>query len=226
MRRALSFFRYKWALVLSVIFAIAQGGAPFLMNIIMSDMMNVMTEQASGDFVGFISDLCLKMLGVTCGMAALAGLSISCRCATNPIFMTDLRDATYRSLMELDIPFFDINPTGILVSRLSEDVTLVRETYIDKGLTINQSMARSVIGIILALCPVWRGTLVCLPAVPLAAVTYVVGEYFVERQWFKFNDQSMVNSAKAEEASLYSAVFITSRMFSRTRRVSMGLRTL
>jgi ABC-type multidrug transport system fused ATPase/permease subunit len=197
--RTISFFRYPWAMIVGVIFTIAQGGSPFLMNIVMSDMMNVMTQDAMSDFVDFVVDLCLKFVAVVCGMAVITALSIGIRVWMNPIFMTDLRDATYRAVLDLDIEFFDANPTGTLVSRLSEDVTLIRETYIDKGYSIIQSLSQALIGIIIAMSTVWRVTLACLPAVPLAAATYMLGEFLVERQWYRFHDESTATGAKAEE---------------------------
>jgi ABC-type multidrug transport system fused ATPase/permease subunit len=196
--RALAYFRYKWALALSLIFTIAEGGAPFLLNFVMSDMMNVMTEEQF-DFVNMIVDLCVNMVYVVIGMTVLSALSIGMRIWTNPIFMTDLRDACYKSMIEMDIEFFDANPTGTLVSRLSEDVTLIRETYMDKAFTIIQSMAQALIGVILALTTVWRVTLACIPVIPLAGATYVIGEFFVQKQWYKFNDESTASAGKAEE---------------------------
>jgi ABC-type multidrug transport system fused ATPase/permease subunit len=132
-------------------------------------------------------------------MAVISALAIGIRVWSNPIFMTDLRDTCYRAILELDVSFFDTNPTGTLVSRLSEDVTLVRETYIDKGFSIIQSLAQAVIGVILALATVWRVTLACLPAIPLCGATYLIGEWFVQKQWYRFRDESNASGAKAEE---------------------------
>jgi hypothetical protein len=67
--RTISFFRYPWAMILGVIFTIAQGGSPFLMDIVMSDMMNVMTQEAMSDFVDFVVDLCRKFVAVVCAMS-------------------------------------------------------------------------------------------------------------------------------------------------------------
>jgi ABC-type multidrug transport system fused ATPase/permease subunit len=132
-------------------------------------------------------------------MAVITGLAIGMRVWANPIFMTDLRDACYKSIIELDIEFFDSNPTGTLVSRLSEDVNLVRETYMDKGFIIIQSMTQAVLGVIIAFATVWRVTLACALALPFSGATYVIGEYFVQKQWYKFRDVSTATGTKAEE---------------------------
>jgi ABC-type multidrug transport system fused ATPase/permease subunit len=61
------------------------------------------------------------------------------------------RTATSNSLLELDIEFFDASQTGALVGRLSEDLPVVRETYVDKFLLIVQLLSQAVIGLFLAL---------------------------------------------------------------------------
>jgi ABC-type multidrug transport system fused ATPase/permease subunit len=113
--------------------------------------------------------------------------------------MVTLRRLLYSSLLELDVPYFDATATGVLIGRLSEDVTLVRETFLDKGAQITQSFAQALAGLILAFATCWRVALVCSPAVPLSAATFAVGEAIVNRLWLRFNSASSACIAKAEE---------------------------
>jgi ABC-type multidrug transport system fused ATPase/permease subunit len=113
-----------------------------------------MTQNQSS--VDAISDLCFKMVYVVLSMAVLTALAILMGVVGNPAFNVDLRTATYNSLLELDIKFFDSSQTGVLVGRLSGDVTVVRETYIDKFLQIVQLLSQAVIGLFLALFTAWR----------------------------------------------------------------------
>ena len=59
-KRTIRIFSRKWALGLALFFSICAGASPLLMNVIMGDMMNVMTQQ--DQFIEVMSDLCLKML--------------------------------------------------------------------------------------------------------------------------------------------------------------------
>jgi ABC-type multidrug transport system fused ATPase/permease subunit len=196
-KRCLKLFKRKSMFVWGLIFTVCTGGAPFLMNVFMGDMMNVMTQDQN--FTATILDLCVKMVYVVLAMAFVTALAIFMRTIGNPAFNVDLRSAVYDSLLELDIEFFDSSQTGSLIGRLSEDVTVVRETYIDKFLEIVQLLSQAVIGVLLALFTAWCVCLSCLPGVPLAAVTFVLGEVAVGRLWFRFNERSSATSAKAEE---------------------------
>jgi ABC-type multidrug transport system fused ATPase/permease subunit len=195
--RSIKLFRNKPALVAGLFFTMCAGGAPLLMNIVIGDMMTVMTTE--GSFSGKITELIEKMVGVIVGMAIITALGIGFRVLINPFYMIDLRQYVYASLLELDVEYFDATPTGVLIGRLSEDITLVRETYLDKGAQIIQSFAQALAGLILAFATCWRVALVCSPAIPLSAVTFVIGEALVDRLWLKFNAASSACIAKAEE---------------------------
>jgi ABC-type multidrug transport system fused ATPase/permease subunit len=173
------------------------GGAPFLMNVVMGDMMNVMTEEQG--FLDAMIDLSLRMFYVILGMTAATVLSMIFRISITPTFSRDLRCLVYNSIVELDIGFFDATQTGALIGRLSEDVTLVRETYLEKFLQLVQQLTQSVAGIILALVTGWRVCIVVLPGIPLAAVAFVIGEVLVGKLWYRYNDESSASAAKAEE---------------------------
>jgi ABC-type multidrug transport system fused ATPase/permease subunit len=48
--------------------------------------------------------------------------------------MCGVRRELYVAPMARAISYFDITPTGILISRLSQDVTLLFQVYMDKRL--------------------------------------------------------------------------------------------
>jgi ABC-type multidrug transport system fused ATPase/permease subunit len=196
-RRCLRLLRKKWLLGVAIVFTMAAGGAPFLMNVVMGDMMNVMTE--SQGFLDAMIDLCFRMFYVILGMTAATVLSMIFRIWITPMFSLDLRCLVYNSIMELDMEFFDATQTGTLIGRLSEDLTLVRETYLEKFLQLVQQLTQSVVGIILALVTGWRVCIVVLPGIPLAAVAFVIGEVLVGKLWYRYNDESSASAAKAEE---------------------------
>lgn len=196
-KRTIRIFSRKWALGFALFFSVCAGASPLLMNVIMGDMMNVMTQTTG--FLDTMSDLCLKMLYVIIAMVVVTALSIAFRIFANPAFMVDLRYEIYKSLMEQEIGYYDETPTGILVGRLSEDVTLVRETYIDKFLNVVQNLAQAVAGLILGLCTVWRVCLAVFPGIPLSALVFLFGEMCVDKLWLEYNASSTECSSKAEE---------------------------
>ena len=70
--------------------------------------------------------------------------------------MVDLRRALYTALMKKDMSYFDLVPTGVLIGRISQDVTLLFQIYIDKLMLAIQDLAQALGGIILSLITMWQ----------------------------------------------------------------------
>ena len=102
------------------------------------------------------------------------------RSFATPTFNLDLRRALFTSLMNQPIEYFDKTSAGVLVSRLSEDVTLVRETYIDKTCTVLQGLTQAVMGVIMAFVNSALVSLIILVAIPIILITFWLGETFVD----------------------------------------------
>ena len=70
----------KWVFAIGAFFTLCSGAAPMLMNIIMADMMNLMTSGTIDDnFTKDIGKLCIKMLYVVIGMTAATVISLGFR---------------------------------------------------------------------------------------------------------------------------------------------------
>jgi ABC-type multidrug transport system fused ATPase/permease subunit len=54
-------------------------------------------------------------------------------------------------------------------------------------------------GLVLAFIYCWRIALMCMGAVPLTAVAYLIGNHLVERLWRGFNEKQVANAAQAQE---------------------------
>ena len=127
-------------------------------------------------------------------------LNFGFRAFANPLFMLDLRSDVYHAFMEKDVEYYDNNETGILVGRLSQDVTMIHEIFIDKVLNVLMNLAQSVGGMILALVVCWRAALPCIGVVILCGIVYVVGDKIVDQIWVEYNESSSAACSKAEEA--------------------------
>ena len=190
----------RWAFGIGAFFTLCSGAAPMLMNIIMADMMNLMTAAPDDNFVKDVGKLCLKLLYVVIGMTATTVLALGFRMYLNPCYLIDLRGAMYDSLMEQEIAFYDETPAGILIGRLAEDVTLIRFVYVEKLLMVIQEMAQAVVGLILAFVYVWRVTLAVFVGLPISAIVYIIGNIFISKCWKQYNKCVTECIDKAEEA--------------------------
>ena len=195
--RSIRLITNRCAFGFGIFFAIVAGAYPVLINITMGNMLTTMTTQL--DFLGAMKTLALRLFFINLGMIAAMTLCMSIRMYANACYLVDLRRSVYTSLMNQDVPFFDATPTGVLISRLSEDVTLIRETYIDKLMMIVQNLAQAVGGVILAFITAWIVTLAVFIALPISAIIYWVGDRCIDKLWVQYNDSSSAAASKAEE---------------------------
>ena len=187
----------KVLLAFTILFAIFAGVMPLLMNIFMGNMVTVMTD--GSNFLHLFVPIIYKLIGFCCAQIVCMGINMQLRFIANPHFMCDLRSHLYRSMLEKDIEYFELVPTGVLVGRISEDVTLVHEIFIDKLCTVLQMLAQSVGGIILALVIMWQAALIGIGAIAIAGIVYYFGEKMIAKIWIKYNESSSAAASKAEE---------------------------
>ncbi|KAK8876060.1 hypothetical protein M9Y10_006244 [Tritrichomonas musculus] len=195
--RIMKYFSNKALLVFTIIFAVFGGVMPLLMNLFMGDMVNVMAE--GNDFLKRFKPIIFKLIGFTCAQCAVMGINMQLRFTANPFFMRDLRSNLFRAFLEKDIDYYDLTPTGVMVGRISQDVTLVHEIFIDKLCTALQMLAQSIGGIILSLCTMWQAALIGIGAVCVAGCIYYFGDKIVDRIWVEYNESASAAASKAEE---------------------------
>ena len=193
----MKYFSNKVLLAFAIIFAIFGGVMPLLMNIFMGNMVTVMTD--GSNFLHRFIPIIYKLIGFCCAQIVCMGINMQLRFLANPHFMQDLRRNLYKSMLEKDIEYFDLVPTGVLVGRISEDVTLVHEIFVDKLCTVVQMLAQSVGGIILSLVIMWQAALIGIGAIIIAGIVYYFGEKAVAKIWIQYNESSSAASSKAEE---------------------------
>ncbi|KAK8846978.1 hypothetical protein M9Y10_019552 [Tritrichomonas musculus] len=190
----------KWLLVITFFFTICQGVSPLLMNVIMAQMMNVMTSSVTDDFLNKIKNLCLQLLYIIIAMVAINSLSLGFRMVVTACYCTDIREKMFDSLMEQSISFYDEFSPGVLIGSISEDVTFIKNVYIDKFLQVISNMVQALAGIILSFCYAWRIALAIFPAYPLSGIIYLLFNFFLNKLWEKYNNSLIECIDKAEEA--------------------------
>jgi ABC-type multidrug transport system fused ATPase/permease subunit len=207
MRRALGLIEYKFRLVCSVLFAMLLGAMPLVMHVFIGDLMSGLvgdggslpSSPTSGLLINYIDDIGLKMLYATIVIVVFTLCTFLSRSSVAPTYTASLRSMLFTSLMNQDIAFFDKISAGVLISRLSEDVTIVRETYTDKLITIAQMTMQALSGIVVAFIYSWKIALVAMAALPLSALVIWIGEFCIERRWQRFNESCHSAESKAEE---------------------------
>jgi ABC-type multidrug transport system fused ATPase/permease subunit len=191
------YFRRKWSFFLASIFAIFAGCGPVAMQFQMSTMLTVVT---SPDFtLDALKQVITSLIILAAIINVITPINFATRSYASPSFMSDIRRALYITLMSRDISYFDITPTGILISRLSQDVALLFQVYIEKSLTAIQSFTQGLAGIIMSLIAMWQVALPAVGVVIICCVIYAVTEKILDRLWSRYNENSSFATSKAEE---------------------------
>lgn len=196
--RFLTFYQHKWIILISTIVSIANGVMPILMMWIMSKSINAFIDP-SRPFMDSMNVFIKQLIYLLVAMIVISTLSSGSRGIANPTCAHDIRSAIFSNLMKQEIPYFDSTTTGILVSRISEDVTFALETYITKFQDSLQQTTTIIADIVLSLALAWRLALISLAPYPICVLIYIIGEKFASKLWLEFRDSSAQAASKAEE---------------------------
>lgn len=194
----LGFFQNKVMLTLTILMQCIASMVPITMNFLIGDLTTGLSD-GSDNMVKAITPIVLRMAYINIAMVLLMMISQMMRSYCTPKFATDLRVKMYHSLMNQAMSYFDSQSTGVLISRLSEDVTLIKETFIDKFINALENLVYAVGGIVMAFITSWRVTLIVCATIPVVLLVFFICEKWVGKLWFKYNEKSTFATSKAEE---------------------------
>jgi ATP-binding cassette subfamily B multidrug efflux pump len=176
MRRLLQYLRPYWAQVLIALVAIVAGGAaslaqPYLIKVAIDRYV------AARELEG-LNTLALIYLGVLIVAFAAEYTQTWTMQLTGQRIMFDLRMSIYGHLQRLDLKFYDRNPVGRLMTRVTSDVDVLNDLFTSGVVTIFGDVF-ALVGIMAMMVWMnWRLALAAFAVLPLVlAVT----------QWFRKN---------------------------------------
>ncbi len=176
MRRLLGYLRpYKAqvALALAAIIAasVLQLAQPYLMKVAIDRHI------ATGDMAG-LDGIAALFLVILIGSFALEFLQTWTLQMTGQKIMYDLRMQIYRHLQRLDVQFYDRNPVGRLMTRVTSDVDVLNDMFTAGVVSVFGDIFM-LLGIMIVLVVMdWRLALVAFSVLPL--IVFVT-------QWFRRN---------------------------------------
>jgi ATP-binding cassette, subfamily B, multidrug efflux pump len=176
MRRLLRYLRpysgyVALALAAIITASVLQLTQPYLMKIAIDRHI------ATGD-VGGLDRIALAFLGVLLGSFALEFLQTWLLQLTGQRIMFDIRMQIYEHLQRLDVQFYDRNPVGRLMTRVTTDVDVLNDLFTAGVVSIFGDLFM-LIGIMVVLIVMdWRLAIVAFSVLPLIVVV---------TQWFRHN---------------------------------------
>ena len=176
MRRLMGYLRPYWLQVLTAFAAIVSGAVlqlaqPYLMKLAID------TYIATGDVAG-MNRIALLFLGILVASFALEFVQTYVLQLTGQRIMFDLRTQIYGHLQRLDVAFYDRNPVGRLMTRVTTDVDALNDLFTAGVVSIFGDVF-TLLGIMVVLLTMdWRLALVAFSVLPLIVVV---------TQWFRRN---------------------------------------
>jgi len=176
MRRLLGYLRPYWRAVL-VAFAAIVGGSllqlalPYLMKVAIDDHI------AAGSMEG-LELLAVAFFGVLAGSFLLEFLQTWTLQNTGQRVMFDMRMQLYGHLQRIDVQYYDRNPVGRLMTRVTTDVDVLNELFTAGVVSVFGDIFL-LVGIVVALAIMdWRLAAIAFTVLPLIALV---------TQWFRRN---------------------------------------
>jgi ATP-binding cassette, subfamily B, multidrug efflux pump len=176
MRRLLGYLRPYTAQVVTAFFAIVAGSAlqlvqPYLIKLAIDRYI------AAGDLSG-LNRMALAFLAILLGSFACEYVQTFAMQLTGQRIMFDLRMQIYRHLQRLDIQFYDRNPVGRLMTRVTTDVDVLNDLFTSGVITVFGDVF-TLAGIMIVMLSLnWRLALVAFAVLPLIVLV---------TQWFRRN---------------------------------------
>jgi ATP-binding cassette subfamily B multidrug efflux pump len=186
MRRLL---RYLWryrpqvlgSLAAIVVHAALQLLQPYLVKVAIDRYI------AARDLAG-LNGMAVLFLGVLLGSFAMEYLETYLLQWTGQRIMFDLRSEIYRHLQRLDVAFYDRNPVGRLMTRVTSDVDALNDLF-TAGVVSVFGDVFTLVGIMVVLLTMdWRLALVAFSVLPLIVVI---------TQWFRRNVRESYRTVRA-----------------------------
>ncbi len=193
MRRLLEYLRPYWRQVLVALAAIVSSSVlqlaqPYLMKVAIDDYIAVRNLQG------------LEMLAAVYVAVLVAGFALEyiqtwTLQMTGQRIMFDMRMQIYGHLQRLDVQYYDRNPVGRLMTRVTTDVDVLNELF-TAGVVSVFGDVFLLIGIMTALAIMdWRLALVAFTVLPLIALV---------TQWFRRNVRESYRSVRTWIARINS----------------------
>jgi ATP-binding cassette, subfamily B, multidrug efflux pump len=186
MRRLLQYLRpYKpqVALALAAIIAasILQLAQPYLMKLAIDRYI------ANGDLRG-VDRIAIAFFGILIGSFVLEFIQTWTLQMTGQRIMYDLRLQIYRHLQRIDLQFYDRNPVGRLMTRVTTDVDVLNDMFTSGVVSIFGDIF-TLAGIMIVLVTMdWRLALVAFAVLPLIVLV---------TQWFRRNVRESYRTVRA-----------------------------
>jgi ABC-type multidrug transport system fused ATPase/permease subunit len=216
--RIFGYVKNRWLFLLTVIVNLATSSSDYLLSLIQGRLATALVEseyETPEDLMSSVNMIAAQLIGAICLIFALNLINAYFESKSIPQFLRDLRIAVMKAILDQDSTFFDENHTGLLLSRLSDDIASAHDAYTTRIMQLCRVSFQWCVGLAICLSQSRKATLMIIISLPLYAGSQLAGRGLIDRLWLEFNDTTTQMSAKAEEIL---TSFRTVRSFDAERR--------
>ena len=169
-RRTLTLLRpYRWRLITAALLLIVTNGLGLLFPLVIRTLLNTILSQRQASLLNLIVVVLLGVFLLQALLGALQGYLVT---SLGERLSFDLRTRLFRHLQRLPLHFFDSRRTGELMSRVTNDVTVMQTSLTGNVLPVVSQVVMLVGSIVIVLVINWRLTLIILVVAPLAVLSF------------------------------------------------------
>jgi subfamily B ATP-binding cassette protein MsbA len=162
---------YLWQLIVAALLLIVTNGLGLIFPLVIRTLLNTILGQRQ---TGLLNLLAAVLVGAFLAQAVLGAVQGYLVTALGERLSFDLRTRLFRHLQRLPLSFFDSRRTGELMSRITNDVTLLQGSLTNNVLPIASQMVMLVGSIAIAMVINWRLMLVIVFIAPVVVLSFSV----------------------------------------------------
>ncbi|HZU70080.1 MAG TPA: ABC transporter ATP-binding protein [Ktedonobacteraceae bacterium] len=172
LRRILSLLRpYRWALIAASFLLVITTGLGLLFPLVIRTLLNSILVQHNEQLLNIVV---VVLLGVFLVQSLLEAVQSYLITSLGERLSFDLRTKLFKHLQRLPMSFFDHRRTGELMSRVTNDVTVLQTSLTNNILPIVSQVVTLIGSVIIVILINWRISLVILVVGPLTGLALSV----------------------------------------------------
>src|SRR5262249_36152066 len=148
---------YRGRLIFSGFLLIITSGLGLLFPLVIRDLLNTILQQRNEELLNFVA---LALFGIFVLQAILNAWQSFLVTSVGERLSVDIRNALFRHLQRLPLSFFDQRRTGELMSRVTNDVSLLQSSLTNNILPVVSQILTLAGSIAIAVAINWRITVV------------------------------------------------------------------
>lgn len=158
---------YRWKLATAGVLLAMTGGLSLVYPLVIRTLLNTILSQHNAGLLNIVVGLLLIVFVLQAVLGAVQGYLVA---SLGERLSFDLRTKLFRHLEMLSLRFFDARRTGELMSRVTNDVTLLQSSLTGNVLPIISQLLMLIGTIVIVFVINWRISLVIVIVGPLAAL--------------------------------------------------------